>query len=138
MENISLSISDLKKLMNNKSIYHGLITHPIYRELFGDRMASDTLVAPAKSIEHIIDERGGKYFEYKEKINEIINDPDYIFSSKDGKNRIEVVKYIDKRVHIVLQISFSASAPNMIITLWDTHDDLNHMKLTHYVLYCKK
>ena len=92
-----------------------------------------------KQIEHINEERFGTYDKYKEKLNDIIKNPDYIIADSKHKETGLVIKKYDKNIVIVLKLNTSTNTrKNSIITIWEIKDKrLEIYLMTHKTIYKK-
>jgi len=137
MKNISIHPQVLYDLLKGQCEYLGVIKNPIYKRILGDKLKNDTIVATAEQIAHIMDGHGTIYFDYRHRISEFINDPDFVLEDKEYSDTIKIIKRIKNNVQIVLKLSLCGHKPNQIWTMWDTSQDVDLMKVANYVLYCK-
>jgi len=89
--------------------------------------------------QHIIKNRPEIYERYKDKFNEIVNDPDFILKDPKHEDTALIIKKYDNNVEIVLKLSTETKdKKNSIITLWEIKDArLNRYLLTHKIVYEK-
>lgn len=103
-------------------------------------ITTDEVIITYKQIEHIEEERKGTYEKYKEKLKEVIADPDYIIEDKKHIDTGLVIKKYNKNVVIVLKLNTKAdNKKNSIITIWEIKEKrLQRYLLTHKTIYKKE
>ncbi len=101
---------------------------------------TDEVIITYKQIEHINEQRNGVYNKYKDKLREIIIDPDYIIEDTKHKDTGLVIKRYDKNVVVVLKVNTNTDdKKNSIITIWEIKDKrLQRYLLTHKIIYKKE
>lgn len=126
--------------MENEYISIGKINLGIYSKLCHKKITTDEVVITKKQIEHINKERNGTYDKYKDKLEEIIKDPDYIIEDSKHIETGLVIKKYNKNIVIVLRLNTSIdNKKNSIITIWEIKDKrLERYLLTHKIIYKKE
>lgn len=114
------------------------ITSPIYNDmvLSNGRRVKDIITRAVEmplrgstGAEHIEShpERKGMVAHYIGMMNDIINDPDYVFEDKSYDNSIMIGKEIDESIFMIVSLNFdNPSYTNTLITLWN--GNLNKIK----------
>ena len=104
-----------------------------------DILTSDVIIT-YKQIEHINQKRQNVYNKYKDKLKDIITNPDYIIEDTKHKDTGLVIKKYDKNVIIVLKLSTNEkNKKNSVITIWEIKDKrLERYLLTHKTIYKKE
>ena len=126
--------------MEEEYIKIGKIDINKYKDLCDRKIVTDEVIITLKQIEHINEERFGTYDKYKEKLNDIIKNPDYIIADSKHKETGLVIKKYDKNIVIVLKLNTSTNTrKNSIITIWEIKDTrLERYLLTHKTIYKKE
>ena len=93
-----------------------------------------------KQIEHVNEQRFGIYDKYKEKLKNIVENPDYIIKDTKHKETGLIIKEYDKDIVVVLRLNTSDNIKkNSIITMWEIKQPrLERYLLTHKVIYKKE
>jgi hypothetical protein len=101
---------------------------------------TDEVVITDKQLAHIIEKREDTYIKYKDKLLEILNDPDYIFIDPKHTDTALVVKRYINAPQIVLRLSTQTpEKKNSIITMWEIRESrLNRYIKTHKSVYKKE
>ena len=125
--------------MEEEYIKIGKIDINKYKDLCDRKIVTDEVIITLKQIEHINEERFGTYDKYKEKLNDIIKNPDYIIADSKHKETGLVIKKYDKNIVIVLKLNTSTNTrKNSIITIWEIKDKrLERYLMTHKTIYKK-
>lgn len=123
--------------MEEEYINIGKIDINKYASLCKNKIVTDEVIITFKQIEHINEERLGVYDKYKDKLKEVIENPDYIIEDTKHKNTGLIIKKYDKNIVLVLKINTSENdKKNSIITIWEIKEKrLNRYLLTHKILY---
>ncbi len=108
-----------------------------YMNLCNGTIKTDEVIITYKQIEHINEERFGIYEKYKNKLAEILNNPDYIIEDTKHIDTGLVIKKYERNVVVVLKLNTSDfNKKNSIITIWEIKDKrLARYLLTHKILY---
>lgn len=118
----------------------GKINKDMYKEIANNVTTKDVVLLP-KQIEHIEERHKGVYEKYKNKINNILNEPDYIFKDPKHINTALLIKKYENNVEVVLKLSTDTknNYKNSIITMWEIKDKrLERYKETHQIIYKKE
>ncbi len=126
--------------MENEYIYIGQINISNYAGLCEKQISTNEVIITYKQIEHINEERIGIYEKYKEKLKEIIENPDYIIEDTKHIETGLVIKRYNKNIVWVLRLNTSTdSKKNSIITMWEIKENrLKRYLLTHKIIYKKE
>lgn len=126
--------------MEEEYINIGKIDINKYKDLCDKRIATDEVIITLKQIEHINEERFGTYDKYKDKLEDIIKNPDYIIADTKHKETGLIIKKYDKNAVIVLKLNTSTNTrKNSIITIWEIKDKrLERYLMTHKTIYKKE
>ena len=111
-----------------------------YNNICNRDIITKNVIITFKQIEHINTQRGGTFERYKDKLKEIIINPDYIIEDTKHEETGLVVKKYDKNVVVVLKLNTSEDdKKNSIITIWEIKQKrLERYLLTHKILYKKE
>ncbi len=92
---------------------------------------------PNTNITHTENRHQAVFEKYKEKLPQIINEPDYIFQG--NKDRLLTVKNVGRNVEVVLELSFeNKNFSNKVVSMWEIKDkDLENLKKKKKILYKK-
>lgn len=103
-------------------------------------ITTDEVIITYKQIEHIEEQRKGIYNKYKDKLKEIITNPDFIIEDTKHIDTGLVIKQYDKSVVVVVKLNTNAdNKKNSIITIWEIKDKrLQRYLLTHKTIYKKE
>jgi hypothetical protein len=106
-----------------------------------NKIATDDVVFTQRQIQHVgkHKERTTLYDTYKDRLLEIINEPDYIFGDKD-KETLWVIKELDKRIRLFLKLNTSPKSDykNSILSMQELgNKKLKQYKNTKKILYKK-
>mgnify|MGYP001624500970 CR=1 FL=1 len=118
----------------------GKIDKNRYKSIANNITTKDVVLLP-KQIEHIEERHKGVYSKYKNKINNILDDPDYIFKDPKHKNTALLIKKYDNNIEVVLKLNTNTknNFKNSIITMWEIKDKrLERYKQTHEIIYKKE
>ena len=118
----------------------GKIDKNRYKNIAENITTKDVVLLP-KQIEHIEEKHKGVYLKYKNEINNILDNPDYIFKDPKHKNTALLVKKYDNNVEVVLKLNTDTknNFKNSIITMWEIKDKrLERYKQTHEIVYKKE
>ena len=109
-----------------------------YKNL-NQNITTEEVIITYKQIEHIEEQRKGIYNKYKDKLEEIITNPDFIIEDTKHIDTGLVIKQYDKNVVVVLKLNTNAdNKKNSIITIWEIKDKrLQRYLLTHKTIYKK-
>ena len=112
----------------------------IYKNISNKEIKNEEVIITYKQIEHINDERFGIYDKYKDKLKEVIKEPDYIIEDTKHEETGLVIKKYDKDIVIVLKMNTSEDdKKNSIITIWEIKQKrLERYLLTHKIIYKKE
>lgn len=110
-----------------------------YAELCDSEIITDEVIITNKQIEHINERRIGTYEKYKDNLEEIIENPDYIIKDTKHKETGLVIKRYSKNVIVVLKLNTGTiDKKNSIITIWEIKEKrLERYLLTHKTIYKK-
>ena len=118
----------------------GEIDKNIYKRI-ADNITTKEVVLLPKQIEHIEEKHKGVYLKYKNEINNILDNPDYIFKDPKHKNTALLIRKYDNNVEVVLKLNTDTknNFKNSIITMWEIKDKrLERYKQTHEIIYKKE
>ena len=118
----------------------GKIDKNRYKSISNNITTKDVVLLP-KQIEHIEERHKGVYLKYKNEINNILDNPDYIFKDPKHKNTALLIKKYDNNVEVVLKLNTDTknNFKNSIITMWEIKDKrLERYKQTHEIVYKKE
>ncbi len=118
----------------------GKIDKNRYKSIANNITTKDVVLLP-KQIEHIEERHKGVYLKYKNEINNILDNPDYIFKDPKHKNTALLIKKYDNNVEVVLKLNTNTknNLKNSIITMWEIKDKrLERYKQTHEIIYKKE
>lgn len=118
----------------------GKIDKNRYKSIANNITTKDVVLLP-KQIEHIEERHKGVYLKYKNEINNILDNPDYIFKDPKHKNTALLIKKYDNNVEVVLKLNTDTknNFKNSIITMWEIKDKrLERYKQTHEIIYKKE
>lgn len=118
----------------------GKIDKNRYKSIANNITTKDVVLLP-KQIEHIEERHKGVYSKYKNKINNILDDLDYIFKDPKHKNTALLIKKYDNNIEVVLKLNTNTknNFKNSIITMWEIKDKrLERYKQTHEIIYKKE
>lgn len=123
--------------MEDEYINIGKIDINKYAKLCDKEIITNEVIITYKQIEHINEERLGIYDKYRDKLEEIVEYPDYIIEDTKHKETGLVIKKYDKDVVIVLRLNTSINnKKNSIITIWEIKEKrLQRYLLTHKIVY---
>lgn len=126
--------------MEEEYINIGKIDINKYKNLCDKDIVTDEVIITYKQIEHINEERIGVYEKYKDDLEEIITNPDYIIKDTKHEETGLVIKRYDKNAVLVLRLNTSTDEKkNSIITIWEIKDKrLERYLLTHKTIYKKE
>lgn len=126
--------------MQEEYIHIGRIDMNKYAQLCDKKITTDEVIITHKQIEHINRQRMGIYDKYKNKLQEIIENPDYIIVDTKHKETGLVIKKYHKNVVLVLRLNTSMdSRKNSVITIWEIKEKrLERYLITHKTLYKKE
>lgn len=126
--------------MQKKYINIGKIDINKYSNLCEEKILTDEVVITYKQLKHINEKRCGIYDKYKNKLKQIIINPDYILEDSKHKNTGLIIKKYDKDVVIVLKLNtHSEDRKNSIITIWEIKEKrLERYLITHKSIYKKE
>lgn len=126
--------------MENEYINIGKIDINKYAKLCEKEITTNEVIITNKQIEHINEERKGTYEKYKNKLKQIITNPDYIIEDTKHKETGLVIKKYSKNVILVLKLNTSNNEKkNSIITIWEIKEKrLERYLLTHKIIYKKE
>lgn len=126
--------------MENEYVNIGKININKYAGLCNKKISTEEVIITYKQIEHINEERLGIYDKYKERIEEIIKNPDYIIEDTKHKETGLVIKSYDKNIVLVLRLNTCINnKKNSIITMWEIKEKrLQRYLLTHKIIYKKE
>lgn len=115
----------------------GKINISRYSKLCDKKIFTDEVIITYKQIEHINQQRPGIYDKYKNKLDQIIKNPDYIIVDTKHEETGLVIKRYSKNVVVVLKLNASTDCrKNSIITIWEIKDKrLERYLFTHKVIY---
>ena len=122
--------------MEEEYIEIGKIEKNKYALLCNNEIITDEVIITYKQITHINEERMGVYDKYKDKLRDVIENPDYIIEDTKHKETGLIIKTYDKNVVLVLRLNTSEkNKKNSIITIWEIKQKrLERYLLTHKVL----
>ena len=105
-----------------------------------DNITTNEVIITYKQIEHIETKHKGLYSQYKNKLFEIISDPDYILNDSSKAETGLVVKKYYKNIVLVLRLNTCTDdRKNSIITMWEIKDKrLQSYLKTHKTIYKKE
>jgi len=108
--------------------------------LLCENITTDEVIITYKQIEHIENRHNGLYHQYKDKLQEIITNPDYILDDPNKAETGLIVKKYDKNIVLVLRINTcDDERKNSIITMWEIKDKrLESYLKTHKTIYKKE
>lgn len=118
----------------------GKIDKDRYKSIANNITTKDVVLLP-KQIEHIEERHKGIYSKYKNEIDNILDNPDYIFKDPKHKNTALLIKKYDNNVEVVLKLNTNTknNLKNSIITMWEIKDKrLERYKQTHEIIYKKE
>lgn len=118
----------------------GKIDKNRYKSMENNITTKDVVLLP-KQIKHIEERHKGVYSKYKNKLNNILDDPDYIFKDPKHKNTALLIKKYDNNIEVVLKLNTDTknNFKNSIITMWEIKDKrLERYKQTHEIIYKKE
>jgi len=126
--------------MEEEYINIGKIDIKKYEQLCNKKIQTDEVIITYKQIEHINEERIGVYDKYKDNLEDIIINPDYIIKDTKHEDTGLVIKKYDKNAVIVLKLNTSENEKkNSIITMWEIKEKrLARYLLTHKTIYKKE
>ena len=123
--------------------YIGKLNKKLYEQIINNKIVTDDIVFTDKQIEHVEEdhrERKGLYEKYKDKLLDIINEPDYIFA--DNKpDTLCIAKKLDERIWLVLKLNTNPynDYKNSIISMQRLGDTkLKQYERTKKILYKKE
>ena len=91
-----------------------------YQDLCSDKILTEEVIFTYKQIEHTNQKHQNIYEKYKEKLKDVIENPDYIIEDTKHKETGLVIKKYSKDVVIVLRLNTeNRSNKNSIITIWE-------------------
>ena len=98
------------------------------------------VVITDKQLEHILDKRADTYEKYKERLSEILGEPDFIFDDPKHTDTALVVKKFSNAAVLVLRLSTeSVEKKNSILTMWEIKEPrLQRYISTHKLVYKKE
>lgn len=125
--------------MKEEYIKIGNIDIKKYSGLCNEKIITNEVIITYKQIEHINEERRGIFDKYKDKLAEIIKNPDYIIKDPKHEETGLVIKEYEKNTVIVLRLNTSEKdKKNSIITIWEIKEKrLQRYLLTHKTIYKK-
>lgn len=108
-----------------------------YSDLCENEIITDEVIITFKQIEHIDEERYGIFEKYKDSLEEIVLNPDYIIKDTKHKDTGLVIKRYEKDVVVVLKLNTAdKEKKNSIITIWEIKDKrLQRYLVTHKIVY---
>ncbi len=118
----------------------GVIDKDRYKGIADNITTKDVVLLP-KQIEHIEKRHKGVYLKYKNEINNILDNPDYIFKDPKHENTALLIKKYNNNVEVVLKLNTDTknNFKNSIITMWEIRDKrLERYKQTHEIIYKKE
>ena len=118
----------------------GVIDKDRYKGIADNITTKDVVLLP-KQIEHIEKRHKGVYLKYKNEINNILDNPDYIFKDPKHENTALLIKKYNNNVEVVLKLNTDTknNFKNSIITMWEIGDKrLERYKQTHEIIYKKE
>ncbi|MBE5821157.1 MAG: hypothetical protein E7311_01035 [Clostridiales bacterium] len=126
--------------MEKEYITVGKIEKSKYNNLCKKTIKTDEVVITYKQIEHIEQKRVGIFNKYKERLRDIIENPDYIIKDRKHDETGLIIKKIEKNVIVVLKLNTNKrNRKNSIITIWEIKDKrLKRYLLTHKLIYKKE
>ena len=126
--------------MENDYISIGKIDINKYADLCEKKITTNEVVITFKQIEHINEERLGTFDRYKDELQEIIKNPDYIIEDTKHKETGLVIKKYNRNIVVVLKLNTSIdNKKNSIITIWEIKEKrLQRYLLTHKIVYKKE
>lgn len=126
--------------MEEEYIEVGKIDIDKYELLCQEKIITDEVIITRKQIKHINEERTGVYDRYKDRLEHILKEPDYIIEDTKHKETGLVIKKYDKDVVVVLRLNTcDKEKKNSIITIWEIKEKrLERYLLTHKMLYKKE
>ena len=131
--------TDNIKIAENKDVqYIGEIDKNKFIGI-SDSILTDEVVLTEKQEQHIIKNRAETYERYKDKLNDIIENPDFILKDPKHEDTALIIKKYNNNAEIVLKLSTETEdKKNSIITLWEIKDArLNRYLTTHEIIYKK-
>lgn len=126
--------------MQEEYIHIGRIDINKYAKLCDKKILTDEVIITYKQIGHINEQRMGIYDKYQNKLQEIIEKPDYIIADTKHKETGLVIKKYHKNIVLVLRLNTSTDGrKNSIITIWEINEKrLERYLITHKTLYKKE
>ena len=85
----------------------GKINMEKYAGLSENKIITNEVIITFKQIEHIDEERYGIFERYKDNLEEILLNPDYIIKDKKHENTGLVIKQYEKDVVVVLRLNLT-------------------------------
>jgi hypothetical protein len=101
---------------------------------------NNEVVLTDKQLAHITSKRAEVFEKYRDKLPEIVDDPDYVFSDPKHTDTALVVKQYDKSAMVVLRLATQTTdKKNSILTLWEISEPrLQRYISTHESVYKKE
>ncbi|MDR1703804.1 MAG: hypothetical protein LBS19_03855 [Clostridiales bacterium] len=117
----------------------GRIDVEMFKDISAD-IVTDKVILTDKQLAHILSQRAGTYEKYREKLPEILEDPDFIFQDPKHPDTALVIKRYDNAAVIILRLSTeSFDNMNSILTMWEIKEPrLKRYILTHKIVYKKE
>ena len=105
-----------------------------------DNITTEKVIITYKQIEHIETQHNKLYSQYKNKLLEIIAQPDYILDDLKQSETGLIIKKYEKNIVLVLKINTcNDDRKNSIITMWEIRDKRLRCYLkTHKTIYKKE
>lgn len=126
--------------MEEEYIRIGKLDISRYNKLCEKTIITDEVIITYKQIEHINEERLGIYEKYKNQLEEIIKNPDYIIADPKHDETGLVIKEYEEDIVVVLKLNTTnKDKKNSIITIWEIKEKrLQRYLLTHKTIYKKE
>ena len=104
-----------------------------------ENILTDDVILTENQKQHIIKNRAETYERYKNKLQEIITEPDFILKDPKHNDTALIIKKYENNAEIVLKLSTETeNKKNSIITLWEIKEArLNRYLFTHKIIYKK-
>jgi len=104
-----------------------------------ENILTNEVVLTENQKQHIIEKRPDIYKRYKDKLYEIIINPDYILKDPKHEDTALIIKKYDNNAELVLKLSTETiDKKNSVITIWEIKDArLKRYLLTHKIIYKK-
>jgi hypothetical protein len=100
-------------------------------------ITTDEVIITDVQTQHILERHPEAYEKYRDRLTEILQEPDYVFSDPKHKETALVIKQYENAAEVVLRLCTDHSGKkNSVITFWEIKEArLQRYILSHKTLY---